>query len=563
MNIHNSHNSSTDSHKSITSCKIVFKVNSLKFYKKEAKNMANKIKAKLILELRAAQMSQREICRTRHMSQHSVSDVFKISDEKGITYEDVRNKSEEEIYRMFYPDKFSPENIFKQLDYSLVHTELKKTGVTLKLLWQEYKDGCITESSFPMGYTKFCEGYSDHVLANSLTNHLTHKPGIICEVDWSGSSMSIVDRDTGEIIKVYLFVATLPYSQYSYVEPSLDMKQNTWLRCNVHMFEYFGGSTIRITCDNLKTGVISHPREGDIVLNDKYEDFGNHYYTAIMPAGVRKPKHKPSVEGTVGKIATAIIAKLRNDTFHSMDELKPAVARELKKFNDEPFQKREGSRTLVFTEVEKAYLHELPSLPYEVAEWIHGHSVNIDCHVAYKTNRYSAPYKYVGKTVDLKVSDSLLEIYFNGERIATHKRWPDYVKYGWSTHDEDMPNQFQQVEWDDTRIRKWAYSIGNNTGEVIDRIFAGVRLKEQGYNSSLSVLRLSKSYSEERLEVACEMALAKVRIPRYHHLKSILSSNQDIVYLESKLYSDKKEHNRNIQGYVRGAEYYSGGDENA
>ena len=525
--------------------------------------MANKIKVKLILELRAAHMSQREICRTRHMSQHSVSNVFNIAKEKGLAYEDVKDKSEEEVYQMFFPDKFSAENLFQQPDYSNVHAELKKKGVTLKLLWQEYKEKCIVEESLSMGYTSFCEGYSNHVLSNSLTNHLIHKPGIVCEVDWSGSTMSIVDKNTGEIINAYLFVATLPYSQYSYVEPCLDMKQDTWLRCNVHMLEYFGGSTVRITCDNLKTGVISHPREGDIILNEKYEEFGNHYLTAIMPAGVRKPKHKPSVEGTVGKITTAIIAKLRNEIFYSIEELKHAVARELKKFNDAPFQKREGSRSKVFCEVEKAYLRELPALPYEVAEWIHGHSVNIDCHIAYKTNRYSAPYKYVSKIVDLKVSDSLLEIYFNGERIASHKRLPDYVKYGWSTHEEDMPDQFQQAEWDDGRIRKWAYSIGNNAGEVIDRIFASVKIKEQGYNSSLSVLKLSKSYSEERLEAACEMALAKVRIPRYQHLKSILSSNQDLVYIKKKSDNNKKEHNSNAQGYVRGSDYYGGGNDNA
>lgn len=525
--------------------------------------MANKIKVKLILELRAAHMSQREICRTRHISQHFVIDVFRIANEKSIKFEYIRDKTDEEVYQMFFPDKFSSENLFKQPDYVIAHAELKKTGVTLKLLWQEYKDRSVNDGSISMGYTKFCEGYTEHILANSLTNHLTHKPGIVCEVDWSGPTMSIVDSVTGEIIKVYLFVATLPYSQYSYVEPCLNMKQDTWLRCNVQMFEYFGGSTVRVTCDNLKTGVISHPREGDIILNDRYEDFGNHYFTAIMPAGVRKPKHKPSVEGTVGKIATAIIAKLRNEIFRSMDELKIAMARELTKFNDAPFQKREGSRSLVFREVEKSYLRELPLLPYEVSEWIHGHSVNLDCHVAYKTNRYSTPYRYVGKTVDLKVSDSLLEVYFNGERIASHKRLPEYMKYGWSTHDEDMPVQFQQVEWDDQRIRKWAYSIGNNTGEVIDRIFASVKIKEQGYNSSLSVLRLNKSYSKERLEVACEMALTKVRTPRYQHLKSILSSNQDLVYLKSKSDADIKEYDRHVQGYVRGGDYYGGGNGDA
>ena len=370
--------------------------------------------------------------------------------------------------------------------------------------------------------------------------------------------MTIVDRNTGEVIPVFLFVATLPYSQYSYVEPCLNMKENTWLRCNVNMFEFFGGTTVRVVCDNLKVGVISHPREGDIILNDKYESFGNHYFTAIMPADVRKPKQKASVEGTVGKIATAIIAKLRNEVFYSMDDLRFAVAEALKIFNDAPFQKREGSRTQVFNEVEKSYLRELPALPFEISEWIYGHSVNLDCHVAYKKNRYSVPYQYVGKKVDLKVSDSVLEIYFKGERISTHKKLPDYIQYGWSTHSEDMPDQFQKPEWDDIRIKNWAYSIGNNTGEVIDRIFSKVKVKEQGYNSSLSVLRLSKSYSEKRLEIACEMALTKVRSPRYHHLKSILSSNQDLVYIENRSKIEREEINKGVQGYVRGPEYYGG-----
>jgi len=522
--------------------------------------MANKIKVKLILELRASQMSQREISRTRNISSHSVIDVYRIADELAINYSMVKDKSEDEVYQLFFPDKHSLETLFEKPDYLYVHKELKKTGVTLKLLWTEYKDICAKNCSIPMGYTKFCEGYSDHVTANSLTNHLVHKPGMVCEVDWSGPTMSFINPSTGEVVKVYLFISTLPYSQYSYVEPCLDMKQNTWLTCNVNMFRYYNGSTIRVTCDNLKVGVISHPREGDIILNERYEEFGNHYLTAIMPAGVRKPKQKASVEGTTGKIATAIIAKLRNNVFYSMDELKHSVSHELKKFNDAPFQKREGSRTEIFNTVEKEYLRDLPLLPYEVAEWVHGHSVNIDCHVAYQTNRYSVPYKYVGKVVDLKVGESLLEVFYKGVRIASHRKLPDYMKYKCSTHEEDMPDQFQHTEWDDLRIKKWAYTIGNNVGEVIDRIFANVKIKEQGYNSCLSILKLSKSYTNERLEAACKIALTKIRIPRYSHLKSILSSNQDQVYLEQKASLIKSSINKDVQGYVRGPEYYGGGD---
>jgi len=517
--------------------------------------MASKIKVRLILELRAAHMSRNSIAKTRHMAKNSVSDVFHIADRIGITFNDVKDKSEEEVYRMFYPDKYAIEFLYKDPNYEYVHTELKKVGVTLKLLWQEYVDRCISQNEISMGYTKFCEGYGNYTLANKLTNHLNHKPGIVTEVDWSGPTMEIIDLSTGEIITVYLFVATLPYSQYSYVEPCLDMKQDTWLRCHINMFEYFGGITIRTVCDNLKTGVIKHPKEGEIILNENYEALGSHYMTAIMPTGVRKPKQKASVEGTVGKIAIAIIARLRNKRFHTLPELKEAIKRELRIFNEAPFQKREGSRWEIFQE-EKKYLKGLPAIPYEIAEWIYKRKVYSDFHIVYEKNRYSCPYQYVGKYADLKITDTTLEIFVSEERVSTHIKFPEYIIDQYSTHDEDMPVQFLQPEWDDVSIRRWAYSIGTNALEVIEHIFAGVKIKEQGYNPSCPVLRLSKTYSEARLETACEFALTKVRTPRYHHLKSILASNQDQIYLKNK---NASINSKTTSGYVRGAEYYGGG----
>jgi transposase len=516
--------------------------------------LAKKIPVKLILELKKANLSQREIARTRKISRHSISSVFKLATELSVTYDDVAELSSDEVYQMFFPDKHISETLYQEPDYELIHSELKKTGVNLKLLWNEYKDSCIVNNAVSMGYTRFCKGYTEHISENRLTNHLKHKPGVICEVDWSGKTMSLIDKHTGELVKVYLFVATLPYS---YVEPCLDMKQNTWLQCHVNMYNYFGGSTIRLICDNLKTGVISHPKEGDIILNDKYEDLGNHYMTAIMPAGVKKPKHKPSVEGTVGKIATAIIARLRNQSFYNISDLRVAVKEKLNDFNSNPFQKREGSRRSVFLVNEKPYLREIPDIPYTVADWIYGHKVNIDCHVSFETNRYSAPYKYVGKIVDIRATDLLVEIYFNKERICTHNRLPSYARYQWSTDENHMPDHFQNPTWDDERILNWASTIGPNTSLVINRIFDSLKIKEQGYNSALSVLKLSKKYNNLRLEIACELALEKIHSPRYRNLNSILSSNQDELYHERKTTKDREK--TKVQGYVRGTNYYSGG----
>lgn len=515
--------------------------------------MANKIQVKLILELREAGLSRNSIAETRHMSRHSVSDVFHIADEKKITYADIRLLDENEVYRMFFPDKFAVENLYEDPDYDYVHLELKKTGVTLKLLWQEYQGRCLQSDLIPMGYTKYCEGYSLHTTAHNLTNHLENKPGVKIEVDWSGPTMSYIDTSTGEIVTVYLFVATLPYSQYSYVEPTLDMKMDTFIRCHVRMYQYFQGVSTRTVCDNLKTGVVKHPKEGEIILTPDYEALGLHYMTAIMPTGVRKPKQKPSVEGTVGKIATAIIAKLRNDVFYSFADLKRKVSEKLYEFNHEKFQKREGTRYEAYLD-EKEFLHSLPDIPYEIATWVYGRSVNLDFHVVFEKNRYSCPYQYARRKVDLRVTDSTVEIYYQSERIATHNRFAPNRKNQYSTHTEDMPEKFKITPWDDERIKNWANAVGPYTGQVINSIFNSVNIKEQGYNPSLAVLRLSKTYSEARLETACEFAIIKgIKKPRYHHLKSILAANQDKLYLDAKKENGPDD---DSMGYLRGSDYY-------
>jgi len=515
--------------------------------------MANKINVKLILELKDAEMSRNFIASTRHMSRHSVSEVFHIADEKGINYSDIKFLDENEVYRMFFPNKHATEDLFADPDYDNVHQELKKTGVTLKLLWQEYQEKCAKDGTIPMGYTKFCEGYGDHVTVNSLTNHLENKPGAKTEVDWSGPTMSYVDTSTGEVVTVYLFVATMPYSQYAYVEPTCDMKMDTFIRCHVRMYEYFGGVTTRLICDNLKTGVIKHPREGEIVLTADYEALGEHYVTAIMPAQVKKPKQKPSVEGTVGKIATAIIAKLRNRVFYSFQELKEAVSGKLYEFNHEKFQKREGTRYEAFLD-EKEFMHPLPDIPYEIATWVYGRSVNVDFHVVFEKNRYSCPYQYARKTVDLRVTDTTIEIYYKDERISTHNRFAAGRKNQYSTHPEDMPEKFKVTPWDDIRIKNWAAAIGPYTAQVINKIFNSVSIKEQAYNPSLAVLRLSRKYSDDRLETSCELALTRgVRCPRYHHLQSILASDQDKIFLESK---NSARQDDPSMGYLRGSDYY-------
>ena len=517
--------------------------------------MARRIRVKLILKLKDQGLSRREIATTRHMSLSSVCEVFNLAREMDVGYGDVGHLSDEEAYRLFYPQKNSKASVFADPDYPSVHKELARKGVNLKLLHQEYKERCQKENQVAMGYTKFCEGYNVFTRANSLTRHITHKAGERCEVDWAGTRLEcLFDPATGEVVKAYLFVGVLPSSQYAYVEPALDMKERTWLNCHIHMYEYFGGVPLRTVCDNLRTGVVSHPREGDVVLNDAYEALGAHYMTAIMPAPVRSPKSKASVEGTVGNVTTWIIARLRDERFFSFSDLKRAVADLLERYNASPFQKRAGSRRDEFLAVEANALTPLPDIRYEVAEWVYGRSVGLNSHITYRKNHYSCPYRLIGQKVDLRIGDRTLEMYQNGERIASHRLFDPYVKNAYSTDPAHMPPEFLRPDWDDARIRSWASAIGENTLAVIERIFDGVKIKEQAYNPALSVLKLSRSYGADRLENACAYALDRLKSPRYRHLKSILDSNRDKMEGPGNASLDEKP-----DGYVRGADYYKDG----
>ena len=517
--------------------------------------MARKIRAKLIMELREQGMSRRSIAQTRHMSMDSVCEVFGIAEERGIAWGDVEGMPDEDVYRLFYPDRGVRESVFEDPDWVYVHKEMAKVGVNLRLLHDEYRERCRREGKVAMGYTKFCGDYGTWTAANNLTKRIEHKAGVSCEVDWSGPTLGkgLVNPVTGEVSKIYLFVGVLPFSQMAYFEPTLDMKERTWLRCHVHMYEYWGGVPERTVCDNLKTGVVKHPREGEIVLNDAYEALGEHYMTAIMPAQVRKPKQKASAEGTVRDAATWVIAGLRNEAFATIEDARAAVRRCLDEYNAHPFQKREGSRESVFREAEAAELRPLPDVRYDVAEWVYNRSVNLDFHVVYARNRYSVPHRYVGRKVDLRVGESTLSIYHAGERIATHPLFPSYVRNAYSTDGSHMPEAFLKPEWDDVRIRGWARKIGPSCAEVIERIFARVKVKEQAYNPALSVLRLSKKYGDERLEAACAHALPRLTSPRYRHIKAILDSNLEEGPSQRGAAASG---GARPSGHVRGADYY-------
>lgn len=517
--------------------------------------MVRKIRAKLILELRAQGLSARAIAAGQGISRNSIASVLEAADRAEIGWDDVADRPENEVYGLLFPGRGEHMSVYAQPDWDVVHKELARVGVTLKLLHGEYVDENAASGQAVMSYDRFCRIYQKYVLQTGAASRVGHKAGQTVEVDWAGPTMQLVDPGTGNSQKVYLFVACLPFSRYAFVEPTLDMRQNTWLQAHVAMFEFFGGSVPRIVCDNLKTGVIERPREGEIVLNDAYREMAGHYSAAVLPTRIRAPKDKPSVENTVAHVATWVIAKLRNRVFATLGELRESIQGQIDAYNREPFQKRAGSPTGIFEAEEHPLLRLLPATAYEISEWVYGRRVARNGHITWAKNYYSVPYTHIGEKVDVRITAQVVEIYRHHERLASHLRLSDGAVNEYSTNQADLPPGPGYQEWDQVRVRAWAQRIGPSTEVVVDRIFESVPIAEQGLDPALAVLRLSRRYSHTRLEAACEVALGScVPSPRYAHLRPILESGQDKTGQLSSVGSEQ-----DTGGYVRGADYYAGG----
>lgn len=511
--------------------------------------MVRKIKAKQVLRLHARSLSGRMIARSLGVSRDSVAMVIKAAADAGVVFDDVSAKSDDEVYALLFPGRNEHVPAYRQPDWNAVHRELARTGVTLRLLHAEYRDSCSADGVPAMGYDRFCKLYQSYVAANGITSRVERKAGSTIEVDWAGSTLTVVDPVTGDAATVYLFVACLPFSRYAFVEPAPDMRETTWLACHVAMFEWFGGSTPRLVCDNLKTGVTSHPREGEVVLNERYRALADHYSTAVLPGRVRRPRDKASVENTVWHATTALVGAMRDRTFHSLQELREAVRGWLASYNAAPFQKREGSRRAVFDEMEKPLLTPLPAVRFEVAEWSYARKVQANCHVAYRNNWYSAPYAYVGRTVDVRVGADRLEIWCDGVRVSSHALLPAYVRNRYSTNPGDPPGKAKWKEWDRESVTAWSNRVGPACASVVARIFESVRFDEQGLGAALAVLRLARTYSDERLETACDIALRSTYSPRYRQLRPILDDHPADT-------GDGTAAVAGPAGFVRGGDYY-------
>lgn len=512
-------------------------------------------KERQVLQLFLNGDSQRRIASTLQVSRNRVAAILAGVKRSQDAIPHLLQLDDAALLQKLFPEK-SLEPIQVPPDFSRIHKELLRHGVTLHLLWEEYVDDCRSASKPPYMYSQFCKLYSDYVDKNRLTMHIQHKPGDKLMVDWAGTKLSIYDKNSEKTLPCYLFVATLPFSMYCYAEAFLSMKQEDWINAHIHLYRFLGGSTRLLVSDNLKTGVVQNSKHEDPIFNRSYAELAEHYQTALLPARVLAPKDKAAVEGTVGVLTSKIIAKLRDKSYFSLYELNQAVFKELKAFNERPFQKKDGNRYSVYTEEELPFMKPLPPFPYEFASWKIA-TVQLNYHIAFDKQYYSVPYSFVKKKVDVRSTDKVVEVYYKGQRICSHSRLHGRMGQYVTNPDHMPPNHQLYSEWNSDRFKRWAGSIGPSTKEVIDRIFNFYRVEEQAYKGCLSLLKLVDKYSAIRLENACKVALAHIPMPRYKNIRLILEAGQD---LPSKAQKDKKEQPGSINKFtkLRGVAYYGG-----
>ena len=512
-----------------------------------------------IIDLHEQGVSQRQIAKLVHSSRDVVSRVIKMANDIGITSEIAKTMSDQELKSLLSVtavEKSNPNPLYEMPDYDYYSKELRKPGVTITLLWEEYVRACNAKGTIPYKRTQFHKYFQEYIKKNEFTDIIRHKPGESIEVDWAGTRPYWTDPDTGEIIRGYLFVGVLSYSGFGYAEVTADMKEEAWINCHVHMFEYFQGVTKFLIPDNLKTGVIKHQKDEEPILNKQYQEMGDYYGIAILPGRVRHPKDKPLAENLVGKYTTQIIGKLRNNKYFSMEEYNNACLKEVTRFNHKPFQKKPGCRFDVFMDEEMECLRPLPVYRYEYAIWKKA-KVQNNSHISHGKKFYSVPHEYIGYEVDLRITGTTLTVYYKGTKLCVHTIL-DSHDGAYSTNPEHMPKGSNAREpWTKERFIKWANKIGVNTTTVITNLFTQYSYEQQAYNGAKSILLLADEYSPERLEKACEIALGNLTRVRFRDIKGILKNNHD---LEGELQHNKKTTSAvtTPSPYLRGRQYYRG-----
>ena len=497
--------------------------------------------ARLLLEFKLGVRPIARACNISTSTAHAYVDRLK---ELDVPYAEIAAMGDDELENLLFPkEEKTPARPLPDFDY--LSKEMTKPGVTLQLLYEEYKK----DNADGYERSRFYDLYRDWIKKTDPIMRFNHKAGEKTFVDFSGDKAHYQDPATGKIIEAELYVSVLGASSYLFARAVPDQTVENFVDCTIRAFDFYGGCSEYLVIDNLKSGV-THACFYEPDVNKTFAAMAEHYRVAVLPTRVKKARDKAKAESGVLQAQRRILASLRNRTFFSLAELNAAIAEETKKLNERPMTGISKSRLERFVEIDKPALRPLPEERYMITAWKKA-AVHIDYHVDVEKTYYSVPYTLIGQKVDISYTHSMVEIYHRGKRVASHMRVDKPGAF--VTDRRHMPHEHRRfLEWTPERIKSWGAKIGPNTKMLMEAIMEHREHPEHGYRSCLGLIRLSKLYEPERVEQACLRAL-DLGAYNYRSVKSLLERGLE------KASPETKQKIIPLHSNVRGKGYYKEG----
>ena len=473
-------------------------------------------KIKDVLRLKFdAQLSHQQIATALGLSKGVITKYVGLATAAGLDWAAIQDIEEVVLEQRLFVARECPRD-HAQPDYANLHRELQRKGVTLTLLWEEYRAEFADRHTY--SYSQFCENYRQFARQLKRSMRQIHRAGEKLFIDYAGPTIALTDGS-----RAHIFVAALGASSYTFACATPRETMADWLTSTAKALSFIGGVPQLIVPDNPKAMIANanryEPRSNDTVL-----DFARHYGTSVLPARARHPQDKAKAESAVQIVERWIMARLRHQSFESVEAVNDAIGPLLTRLNEKPFQKLPGNRASAFADIDAPALQPLPLQRYEIAHFKRV-KVHIDYHIDVERHRYSVPHALVGQTLEARVTATVVEVLHRGQRVASHAR--NSRQGGFTTQVAHMPAAHRaHLEWTPQRLIHWGQSIGPACAEAVTRLLARHKHPEHGYRACLGMLSLAKRYGKDRLEAACTRAL-QIGTCQYRHVSAILKNRQD------------------------------------
>ena len=493
-------------------------------------------------------LSYAQIGRALGVAKATVGKTVMFARAAGVDWATAQTLTDEALEARLYKPPVARASARLEPDFAQIHQELKRPGVTLMLLWEEYQRGQTAAGEPAYKYTSYCVKYRAWAQRLKRSMRQIHIAGERLFVDYAGQTVPLIDASTGEITRAQVFVAVLGASNYTFACATATQSAVDWVGAIIRALEFIGGVPRLIVPDQTRA-LVARPDRYDPQINALGEELCAHYDVAMLPARPAHPRDKPKVEVAVQVVERWILARLRNRRFLRLAELDAAIGELLHDLNTRAFRKLPGNRLEAFKTLDSPALRPLPATRMAIARRKQAR-VNIDYHIEIDRHYYSVPHRLVGALLEVRIT-ATVEIFHGQQRVACHLYDPR--RGGFTTLPEHMPASHRaHREWTPQKLIDWGARIGASCAAVVRWQLEHRPHPEQGYRACLGLRALAKAYGAQRLEAACARALS-IRSPRYPSIKSILAAGLDrhSAFVPATA-GAMPEH-----GNVRGPEYYN------